>query len=501
MVVYFLTTQNILDNPHENGITLFITGGLIVLSVYHFLLYFQHKDKSYLFYSLYTFILFVRNIVDAKNGFMYQYDGFLPILKFIEYYSVNLEWAYNTIYFVFAFTFVDLKSYSLKWYKFVFGAVLLVIALNISIEIAYRVTLNENIYPIAFKLMIVLFLIVSIIGYIPLFKIKGFLKYYIICGSLILLSTSLIAYIISMLSLQPEGSDLNVSIFFIGLVFENIFFALGLGHKQKIILQEKNDSQKKLIKQLQENEKLKDQAQLKLEQDVISLGKQAENEKIDKLKVTYDKQLAELKITALKNQMNPHFIFNSLNAIKLYIINNEKENAVYYLNKFSKLIRKILASTRENEISLAEEIETMELYINIENIRFSNEIIFTLQVDKNLKIDTIKIPSLILQPFIENAIWHGLASKKGLKKLSLSIKKETKTHINISIKDNGIGRKKSAELNTLKMRKKDSIGINLTKERLSNFAKKHQNNYSIHFTDIYDDKIPAGTKVELIIPI
>ncbi len=170
--------KHILDFPNANGIVTFILGLLFVLSIYHFLLYFQHKDKSYLFYSLYTFILFVRNIVDAKNGFMYQYDGFLPILKFIEYYSVNLEWAYNTIYFVFAFTFVDLKSYSLKWYKFVFGAVILVIALNISIEIAYRVTLNENIYPIAFKLMIVLFLIVSIIGYIPLFKIKGFLKYY-----------------------------------------------------------------------------------------------------------------------------------------------------------------------------------------------------------------------------------------------------------------------------------------------------------------------------------
>jgi len=110
--LYFLTTQNILDNPHENGITLFITGGLIVLSVYHFLLYFQHKDKSYLYYSLYTFLLFIRNIVDVKNSFIYQFEGFQSILNTLQYYSVNIEWAYNTIYFAFAFTFVDLKSSS-----------------------------------------------------------------------------------------------------------------------------------------------------------------------------------------------------------------------------------------------------------------------------------------------------------------------------------------------------------------------------------------------------
>jgi len=316
-----------------------------------------------------------------------------------------------------------------------------------------------------------------------------------------LLSTSLIAYAISKLKLQTEGSDFNTSIFFIGLVFENMFFALGLGHKQKIILQEKNNVQKKLIKQLQENEKLKDLAQLKLEQDVVSLSKKAENEKVEKLKANYDKQLAELKITALKSQMNPHFIFNSLNAIKLYIINNEKENAVYYLNKFSKLIRKILASTRQKEISLEEEIETMELYVNIENIRFSNEIDFLLTIDKTINLDTIKIPPLILQPFIENAIWHGLASKKGRKKLSLNIQKEKKKYIAISIEDNGIGRKKSAELNELKMRKKDSIGIKLTEERLHNFAKNYKNDFYLKILDINTNNIAAGTEVILKIPI
>lgn len=109
----------------------------------------------------------------------------------------------------------------------------------------------------------------------------------------------------------------------------------------------------------------------------------------------------------LKSQMNPHFIFNSLNSIKLYIINNEKENTVYYLNKFAKLIRKILVVSNEKDISLADELDTMKLYMNIENIRFSNEIDFQINIDKDINLENIRIPSLILQPFLENSLWHG----------------------------------------------------------------------------------------------
>ncbi len=126
----------------------------------------------------------------------------------------------------------------------------------------------------------------------------------------------------------------------------------------------------------------------------------------------------------LRSQMNPHFIFNSLNSIKLYIINNEKENAVYYLNKFSKLIRKILMASKEKEITLAEELETMDLYMNIENIRFSNEINYKTNISPDIDLQAIKVPSLILQPFLENALWHGLSSKKDNKNINLEITNE-----------------------------------------------------------------------------
>ena len=113
------------------------------------------------------------------------------------------------------------------------------------------------------------------------------------------------------------------------------------------------------------------------------------------------KKLLTLEQSMLRSQMNPHFLFNSLNSIKLYIINNEKKNAVYYLNKFSKLVRKILEASSLKEISLAEELETIELYMNIENIRFSNEINFDISIEDGIDTHAIKIPSLILQPFLE----------------------------------------------------------------------------------------------------
>ncbi len=203
----------------------------------------------------------------------------------------------------------------------------------------------------------------------------------------------------------------------------------------------------------------------------------------------------------LRSQMNPHFIFNSLNSIKLYIINNEKENAVYYLNKFSKLIRKILIASKEKETSLKGELETMQLYMNIENIRFSNEINFEINVEDSLNLDVIKVPSLILQPFLENSLWHGLSSKSKDKNIKLNVKPKESRFVSIEIIDNGIGRSASATINKNKRLKRKSVGIELTKARLANFSKDFKESYEIYIEDLYANNKPSGTKVVLNIPI
>ncbi len=203
----------------------------------------------------------------------------------------------------------------------------------------------------------------------------------------------------------------------------------------------------------------------------------------------------------LRSQMNPHFLFNSLNSIKLYIINNEKKNAVHYLNKFSKLVRKILEASSVKEISLADELETVELYMNIENIRFNNEIQFKAAIDAGIDPHLIKIPSLILQPFLENALWHGLSSKSGEKRIDLQVSRENKNFILITITDNGVGREEAEKVKQSKVLQRKSVGIAITRERLANFSKDYQNSFQVEIIDLYSETQKArGTSVKLHIP-
>jgi sensor histidine kinase YesM len=332
-------------------------------------------------------------------------------------------------------------------------------------------------------------------GYYYLFKMKTPVKYYIIIGSLAFSIFSILALVSSRFG--NSSSYGAWSFFYIGVFIENIFFSLGLVKKQSLILEERNDSQEKLIEQYRENEALKNSITERLKEEVviktteiISLNKFAAEERIKQLELAFEKELAVLKVSSLQSQMNPHFIFNSLNSIKLNIIKNNKENAVYYLNKFSKLIRKILTISREKEVSLRDEIDTLELYVSIENLRFKNELQFLIEIDDNVNLETIKIPPLILQPFVENSIWHGLSPKEGEKKLKVSISKKEANCIEIAIEDNGIGRKKAQEFKAQKIIKRESIGLKLTEERLAVFTNHLKQKHQIFFEDLKE-----GTKV------
>jgi LytS/YehU family sensor histidine kinase len=215
-----------------------------------------------------------------------------------------------------------------------------------------------------------------------------------------------------------------------------------------------------------------------------------------------EKRILSLKQDALRSQMNPHFMFNALNSIKLYIIENDQLKATYYLNKFSKLMRKILEASAIQETTLAQEIKTMELYLSIENIRFSNEIDFSIKTNANLNLEEVKIPPLVLQPFLENSIWHGLSTKEKNKKLMISIDKISSNYLQIDIEDNGIGRKGAEKIKAKKSINRTSMGVNLTKDRLTNFVKQFNNDYSIIYKDLKDKKNKAsGTKVSIKLPL
>ncbi|MBP9601781.1 MAG: histidine kinase, partial [Lutibacter sp.] len=166
-------------------------------------------------------------------------------------------------------------------------------------------------------------------------------------------------------------------------------------------------------------------------------------------KVNLEKNLNQSKLKAIKSQMNPHFFYNALNTIQSFILTNEKKQAVSYLSKFSTLTRTILEMSEKENITLSEEIKTLGLYLDIEKARFDEDFSYEINIGYGIDIENIKIPSMLLQPYVENAVKHGLLHKKGEKRLTIDFERIFDS-LKITIDDNGIGRQKSAELKAIK---------------------------------------------------
>ncbi|KOY87405.1 hypothetical protein AD998_15800 [bacterium 336/3] len=222
--------------------------------------------------------------------------------------------------------------------------------------------------------------------------------------------------------------------------------------------------------------------------------------KLIQRKNSIEQSLRESQLAALKVQMNPHFIFNALNSIQEFILLNEKRLANEFLGKFSDLMRLTLDMSNEREIPLQDEIQMLDLYLQLEAIRFEN-LQYILEIDKNLDVESIQIPSMIIQPYIENALKHGLLHKKDNRKLWVRFSQKD-DFLQCEIEDNGIGRKKSAEFNKNKPKKHKSFAINATEKRLGLLNYGRKKTIKSEIIDLYNEKEEAlGTKITLNIPI
>jgi hypothetical protein len=218
------------------------------------------------------------------------------------------------------------------------------------------------------------------------------------------------------------------------------------------------------------------------------------------LHTEFKKQLAQAETKALRAQMNPHFIFNCLNSINSMVIDQKHEIASDYLIKFSKLIRLILDNSRSEIISLEKELEALKLYVVLESARFDNKFKCIYSIAEDVNTNSIMIPPMLLQPFVENAIWHGLMQKEGEGTITVEIKKENEEFLNISISDDGIGRDKAAELKS-KSATHRSHGLKVTSQRIDMMNKLNSTGAQVNISDLKDDKGAAlGTRVEVIIP-
>ena len=222
----------------------------------------------------------------------------------------------------------------------------------------------------------------------------------------------------------------------------------------------------------------------------------------EQLKREYERKLADVELSALRAQMNPHFIFNSLNSIEYYIISNEPAKASDYLNRFSRLIRLILQNSKNTIVPLKDDIEALKLYIELESMRFEKLFDYEVKLEKGIDIEKISVPPMLLQPYVENAIWHGLLQKKDEQgKIEITIRMENNC-LKCTVEDNGIGRKAAENLKSKTATKKKSYGMKITSDRLQMLNKLAGTKASVDVIDLYDsDGMAQGTRVELVIPI
>jgi hypothetical protein len=236
----------------------------------------------------------------------------------------------------------------------------------------------------------------------------------------------------------------------------------------------------------------------------LQLERSGKEKQIAELKLRsaeLQQQRTEMEMQALRAQMNPHFIFNSLNSINRFILQNDRAQASEYLTKFSKLVRMILQNSQASLITLESELESLDLYLNLESLRFNYHFDYNITIPKDLDKEVLQVPPLILQPYVENAIWHGLMHKEEKGHLDIDIS-ENDDHLFLKIKDNGVGRAKAKALSSKSATKHKSMGLRITENRIAILQKNGSQESPVTIHDLTsDDGTATGTEVIIKMPL
>lgn len=435
---YLQKTQPI-DNQisYKSSLVYLFIGAFLFIFLFSIITFFTSKRLDFLFYSLFIVSLLLY-LGKSAYGFEDQFN--IRYTKLALWVHSALQILINLFYIAFAKYYLNTQEFYPKLNKAIvtIGLVLM----GFIVATTFTTVLDE--FDLHYTLMnlhrlvMTLFALASFV-YLIVYA-KNLLAYIIIIGSFGFLAGSLIMLF-----------TLNKNYMIAGAVFEALLFGLGLNYKLK---------------------------------------------EANKEKLRLEKTIFKNKISALRAQMNPHFIFNSLNSIQHLIIANKREAAVKYLNKFSLLMRNLLETSIEKSIVLSEEITLLRKYLELESLRFDNSFNYSIEVAPPLNPDLIEVPMLVVQPFVENALVHGLLPKKeGEKTLRILFKKEGQILI-CEVEDNGVGRQVSQNAIPNLRPKNKSRGIEITSKRLSMQNPLIEN--QITFVDKVDEKgNPMGTKVIL----
>ncbi len=482
----------------------FLAIGLFLI-IFCIIQYSQTREIAFIYYALYLlglYLYFIRRIealTDTAIIFSYFPRSFLTS-------EVPLNILPNIWYLLFCQYLLNLTPTNHpKMYKF-FRWQIKALTIYFIFDCVLQYMLNEYAFSLSLyrwvKLGMIPFTTYSII---LIFKLRSRVATYIALGTSLLFIFLVISFVTAIVRRMSGETYVYYVMSFpyveTGIFIENLLFVLAFVTKIKQIYIEKNEAQKQLIVQLENNQQLQVRLNNELEKLVHEKTRALETETQQRLLAEFNQKLSKAELKALQSQINPHFIFNSLNSIKNYILTNKPTDAARYLTDFANLIRSVLQQSQQSFISLKDELEILELYIRLEQMRFENKFDFSFQIDEQVDTTYIKIPALLLQPYVENAIWHGLMHKEAKGELKIEVKMG-QDEVLCTIEDNGIGRKKSTEIHSKTARPHKSMGLQINGERLKVLHELHKLDIEVEIFDLESvDKEPLGTKIMIHFPL
>jgi len=432
------------------------------------------KDKGYLYYVVY--ILSVTLTQATFRGYTFKY--LWPENPKFEIYSIILMSIFvGAASIEFLRIFVNTRKYVPKLDKLFFVA-----------HVIYALTAIltfMGFYQIAW--LLILFLVsplslfmlyvgvkVSYVGYRPA-------KFFTVAWAIFLVGV--FVYAMKDLGILPYN-NITVYTMLVGSAIETVLLSFALADRINILKQEK-------LAILEVNQQLITDQNITLEKKVRERTLEIEMQK-KKIEAQRKEQVKSLKYKALTAQMNPHFIFNALNSIRSFVLNNDAKQADKFLTKFAKLMRSMLDSSREDYRLLSQEVEVLNNYLSIEQLRFDNQFSYTIEIAEDMEMDDIRIPSFLIQPYVENAIIHGVMNRED-GEIKINFSREDNCVLCV-IEDNGCGIQ-NAEVED---KQHKSVSMSITKERLASIGLQSD----VNIIDLSnEDGAPCGTRVEVLIDI
>jgi sensor histidine kinase YesM len=475
-----------------------MAGCFLFIGIYAAYNYYLYRHVSFLWYICYTISAFFSALhwMDIRLG-MFMFSPLLHDIIFsIFIYLIPVLYSF------FIGSMLQLHIHFKKGWMLVKLLVLISIAQMLLEFIEVRFDwfpFNKNYYGIFLNISPLVLL--NIVLLILTAKSNNPVKWFLFTG----IFSLMVFWCLPLMNLYAPSENMNRELFLVinfaivfllfGLIIEDICFSFALTYRSKLILLEKN--------KLQENYNL--QLQTALQQRTAELeaqNKVVEAQKIKQVETAFEYKIAETEMIALRAQMNPHFIFNCLNSIKLYTLENDSQTASEYLTKFSQLIRLVLENSRSEKVTLQKELETLKLYIELEAMRFKDKVQYKINVVPHIDQQYIEIPPLLLQPYVENAIWHGLMHKTEGGNIIIDISQPEEYVLHIEISDDGIGREMAKEHKSKSATRQKSFGLKMTSERLEAINHIYQTKTEVKIVDLIDaDGNAAGTKVIIEIPL